>query len=340
MSKSHEVTKKFRETGIRWRLWEPGGRILLAVSGGVDSMVMADLVRRLPARERPKATVIHYDHRLRGEESTTDAEFVEKTCGLWGFPVVCGAAPAWSSKENLQERARKLRYDFFCEEMRRQGIDRLATAHQADDQAETFLIRWVQGSGLKGFAGIPVLRQVGNKSPLYIVRPLLFVTRAEIVDYAERFEVPYREDSSNRKGNYLRNRIRGILRELKQRNPSLARRSAVNSILLKADEEFLQGETDRIAGAAGAAGEAGSFSVSRFKGLPAAIRYRLLQRMYRDLTGRVLGSEPILTLDRLLRDPAPCRKFNLPERVLFEKEYVTFRFVQEAPATASDSRSP
>ncbi|MBI2982523.1 MAG: tRNA lysidine(34) synthetase TilS, partial [Deltaproteobacteria bacterium] len=182
-------------------------------------------------------TVLHFNHKLRGKESDQDARFVEKVCKEWKIPCLLGEAPVWKKKGNIQDRARELRYRFFQEETKKLGVQRLATAHQADDQAETFLIRWIQGAGLKGLAGIPMTRKEGE---LAIVRPLLFIARGEIADYAKKLEVPYREDSSNQERKYLRNKVRHILSELRELNPNLGHRSAVNSVLLRADEEFLE----------------------------------------------------------------------------------------------------
>lgn len=308
MSGLHTVTKKFRETVKQWDLWRKGDLLGITVSGGIDSMVLLDLVRRIKASDRPQPTVFHFNHKLRGQESDHDALFVKKVCRDWKIPFVLGEASAWKEKNNLQERAREMRYRFFREEAGRRGIQKIATAHQADDQAETFLIRWIQGAGLKGLAGIPIIRDP-------FVRPLLFITRDEIVDYARKFEVPYREDSSNRENKYLRNKVRKILSELRELNPNLAVRSAVNSVLLRADQEYLEGlKIDGV-------------NVGAFIKLPPSLRYRLLQRMYEEVAGLPLSGEFVLKIDLLVRDSKPKRKYDLPHGVTFEKDYVRFRFV-------------
>ncbi|MBI2082972.1 MAG: tRNA lysidine(34) synthetase TilS [Deltaproteobacteria bacterium] len=342
----HEVTKKFRETVKQWDLWKRGEPLGLAVSGGIDSMVLLDLVRRIKTSERSHATVFHFNHKLRGEESDQDALFVKKICEGWKIPLVVGEAPPWKKKNNLQEKARQLRYQFFREEAKKAGIQKIATAHQADDQAETFLIRWIQGAGLKGLSGIPLMRLVGQHQRvtragvptraqrvstgglepeagpvdvgLTIVRPLLFVTRKEITDYAKKFEVPFREDSSNRETKYLRNKVRQILSELRKLNPNLSVRSAVNSILLRADEEYLETVGSNI----------DSFNIPIFTKLPPSLRYRLLQRMYEEVSGHPLSGEFVLKIDSLIRDSEPKRQYNLPHGVRFQKDYVCFRFAE------------
>ncbi len=324
---------KLRDTLRRWRLWQPGEKLLLAVSGGIDSMVMADLIRRLPPAERPRVTVAHYNHRLRGRESEGDARLVKKICEAWGFPVVIGKAPVWKSKQNLQERARELRYRFFAKVAKKIGADKVATAHQADDQAETFLIRWVQGAGLKGLAGIPIRGPLPiGPHPTYghplppageglgvreIVRPLLFMTRTEIAGYAKKFKVPYREDSSNRKTDYLRNQVRRLLTRLKKINPDLPHRSQVNAQLLRADDDFIAQELRRELGKK-------HFPVARYLSLPEALRYRLLRQM-----GQSPGGDFIFKLDALIRSTQPKLSYDLPRGVRFVKQDGCFSFARK-----------
>lgn len=326
MFKMHEVTKRFRETVLAWKLWGKGEPILLAVSGGIDSMVLLDLLRRLSPKERSVITAVHYNHKLRGAESEEDVRFVKKICREWEVPLIIGEAPPWQQKNNLQERARKLRYQFFFDQAKKIGAGKIATAHQADDQAETFLIRWLQGAGLKGLCGIPLVGNVGAQliTPLQVVRPLLFITRTEIANYATKFEVPFREDSSNQDRHYLRNQVRKILAELRQLNPGLERRFAVNALLLAADEDYLEAETERVA-----RGMGDPFSVSVYQQLPRALRFRLLQQMVRRLAENLcLSGDDILKADHLLFNPAPRRQLDLPHRIRFEKDYVTFRFIK------------
>lgn len=310
MSKTHGVTSKVRETVINWKLWGGGEELLLAVSGGIDSMVLWDVLEKLPQEIRPNLQIIHFNHNLRGSESDQDELFVQSEAKRRGVPVFTEKAPPWKSKSNLQETARNLRYDFFQRIAKQQKIAKVTLAHQANDQAETFLIRWIQGAGLKGLGGMPLARD-------NIVRPLLFVTRAEIEDYARRFEVPFREDPSNADEKYLRNRIRKLLPAFRDLNENLEARSSLNQIFLKADDECLSKLTRQILDDHFDDG----FSISLYLSLPEALRYRLLQIM-----GKGLNGDFVLKIDRLLRDPKPQSWLNLPHRLKFEKDYVKFRF--------------
>ena len=312
---------KLRDTFRHWQLWKPAEPVLLAVSGGVDSMVLADLLQRLSPAIRPALTLAHFNHRLRGRASDADERLVARQARIWGIPVVVGRAPRWKSKENLQERARTLRYTFLRKTVRRLGIRTIVTAHHADDQAETFLIRWIQGSGLKGLAGIPVVRE---EQGLRIVRPLLGINKREILGYAKHHKIPYREDASNLTTDYLRNRVRKILRSLQKLNPSLARTASRNAVLLRADEEFLEQSLNGV-------GKGKKVPLTDYRALPAALRYRLLRRLFEAASGHLLDGGHLLQADRILTDPAPTCRLDLPHRLRLVKDYVRFRFKSVRP---------
>lgn len=195
----------------------PGTRALCAVSGGADSVC---LLHMLSQREDISLAAAHYNHQLRGEESDRDEEFVRAVCEQWEIPLTVGrgdvAHEAKKRKQGIEETARQMRYEFLCETAERLGCDRVATAHSADDNAETMLLNLIRGTGLTGLTGIPFRRE-------NLVRPLLGMTRREILDYLEKHHIPHREDSSNRDRKYARNRLRAdvmpVLRGLNPRFP-------------------------------------------------------------------------------------------------------------------------
>ncbi len=321
---------KFEETVRRLSLFEREEPLLVAVSGGIDSMTLLHLAIHLPPSIRPSASVIHFDHHLRGKESREEARFVQKISREWGLPFYVGTAPRWKDKSNLQARARKLRYDFFREKASELGIEKIATAHQADDQAETFLIRWIHGAGLKGLAGIRLKRREGN---LILVRPLLFMSRDEIVDYAGRHRIPFREDPTNRQTTYLRNRIRKLLASLREENPNLLERSAINSLFLQADQDFLDEKVDSFFIQSVEKKQARTrCPIAAYRGLPEAIRFRLLQRMVREVRSddTSLPAEAVLKMEELLQGPGPKKKYDLPDRIGFAKEGDLFEIYRRA----------
>lgn len=183
------------------RLLHGGESVLLAVSGGLDSMVMAALF----AAGKIPFGIAHINFKLRGTESENDARFVKKWAkkNKRSFFELNADTAAFAKKHKLsiQEAAREIRYTWLKQLAVKEGYDRIATAHHLDDSIETFFINLLRGTGIHGLAGIPVRNET-------IIRPLLFSSRDEISAYAKSNHIQYREDSSNRKDDYLRNRIR------------------------------------------------------------------------------------------------------------------------------------
>jgi tRNA(Ile)-lysidine synthase len=186
-------------------------KLLLAVSGGVDSMVLLDLFYKL----RFDVSVVHCNFQLRGKESDADEMLVREICQDSYIPYFIETFDtlefAKENKLSIQLAARKLRYDWFQELLSENQLDYLVTAHHLDDNVETFLINFTRGTGLEGLTGIPT--QNGN-----IIRPLLPFSREEIENYAQTNQIQWREDSSNASDKYFRNKLRHdivpILKEL------------------------------------------------------------------------------------------------------------------------------
>jgi tRNA(Ile)-lysidine synthase len=205
----------------RYELAVPGQSVLLAVSGGVDSMVMLHLFSRLCEQMKLHLSIIHVNHQLRGEESKKDEEFVMEMSDVYHIQFYSERIDVTSYAHELglskQLAARQLRYECFERVRGQAGADAVATAHHSDDNAETVLLNIIRGTGIRGLAGIPPKRELGC-----IIRPLLFATRKEIEAYAEEQGVKYRNDSSNRSLAYRRNELRhNILPVLQKRNPHI-----------------------------------------------------------------------------------------------------------------------
>ena len=190
-----------------------GKKLLLATSGGLDSMVMVDLFHKLPF----DIAIAHCNFQLRGMESFEDQNFVQNYAEINNIELFITqfdtAAFAEDYKLSIQLAARELRYSWFYELLDTKKYDYILTAHHADDNLETFLINFVRGTGLDGLTGIP---EQNDK----VIRPILILSRQELEQYARENNIQWREDSSNASDKYLRNKIRhNLVPILKELNP-------------------------------------------------------------------------------------------------------------------------
>lgn len=230
---------KVRRTMLAHRMVRQGERIVLAVSGGVDSMTLVDVFSRIAGSWGLELVIAHVNHGLRGEESERDMRFVRQQALEYGIPLAVKKLEKqdYPAGENLQASARRLRYQFLDEVAEKWGAGRIATGHNRDDHVETLLMQIFRGAG--GLWGIQAARQERY------IRPLLEVSRAEIEAYAKERNLSFCQDSSNSKDLYLRNRIRRkflpwLRREV---NPRVDERLAALADLNRQESAFL----DRLA---------------------------------------------------------------------------------------------
>ncbi|MBI3780482.1 MAG: tRNA lysidine(34) synthetase TilS [candidate division NC10 bacterium] len=298
-----DLLQKVQQTIDRHRMLAVGETIILAVSGGVDSMVLLSLFLRLRARYSASLHVAHLDHGLRGTESADAAVFVRRQCEAFQVPVtltrVEGNALWERQGGSLEAAARDLRYRFLERVADEQGATRIALGHHRDDQAETILMNLLRGSGARGFGGIPTV--LGR-----IIRPLIERFREEIERYARSQGIPYVEDSSNRSLSYLRNRIRlELLPELAKRyNPRVADALASAASIFEAEDGLLSAMTEEQLSAVvvSRSSQEVVLRVSRMAALPAALRRRVIRHSAHLLRGDRPGLtfQQTLALERLL----------------------------------------
>ena len=261
-----------------------GKRVLCAVSGGADSMCLLHLLYEAGI----SVVAAHYEHGIRGEESLRDMEFVCRCCEAKGIRCVVGHGdvPDYAREHGLgiEAAARELRYAFLNKAADEYACDRIATAHNADDNAETLLLALCRGAGAAGLSGIPVRR--GR-----IVRPLLGVTRAEIERYLSENAIPHVEDSTNADDEYSRNLIRHqVMPVLRRINPDCVSAMQRAAALIGRDGDHLEAEAAAFI-ASYYDGE--SIPCDRLNALHRAVSSRVVRR----LTDQTVGMEQT---DRLL----------------------------------------
>jgi tRNA(Ile)-lysidine synthase len=239
------------ENRIRSRdLLSRGQKILVAVSGGADSMVLLHALNSLAGKWRWKISVAHFNHHLRGRSSDADERLVRQTAAALKLPVVVGTADvkqfANKSKLSIEMAARKLRHEYFARMAREWIISTITLAHHADDQVELFFLRLLRGAGGEGLAGMKWRAPSPVNPKISLVRPLLDFSRAELRGFAFENKIRFREDETNAQLDALRNRVRNELLPLLRKNYQ----SGLNKTVLRL-MEIVGAESDaagRLAG--------------------------------------------------------------------------------------------
>ena len=222
-----------------------GQKILVAVSGGADSMVLLQVLNSLAQKNRWQISVAHFNHQLRGSASDADEKLVQKTAEKLSLPFYVGRADvkklAAQSKVSVEMAARKLRHEFLARVARDQKISTTALAHHADDQVELFFLRALRGAGGEGLAGMKWRSSSPADAKIALVRPLLAFSKNEILDFARAEKIKFREDATNFSTDFLRNRIRNELLPLLQKKyqPGLAKTILRLMEITGAEAEFV-----------------------------------------------------------------------------------------------------
>ena len=292
-------------------LLRSGDEVTVALSGGADSVALLWVLRSLAERLGVRLRAAHFHHGIRGPEADRDAAFCRQLCADWSVPFDLGRgdAPARAAEtgESLEEAARVLRYDFLLAAA--PGL--LATAHNADDNAETLLLHLIRGAGPRGLGGIPPRR--GR-----VIRPLLSCTRGEIEALLRREGLPHVEDSSNAADDCLRNRLRHrVLPLLRAENPSLSETVGRTVELVRAEDAYLS----RLAAAAEEACRAGEgWSCERLLALDPVLRRRVLLGLLRDRGLEDPAAVYVEALERLLQ-AGPSARRDLPGSLRVSRVY-------------------
>jgi tRNA(Ile)-lysidine synthase len=296
-----------RETLARRTMLEAPSSVVLAVSGGPDSMALLHAIVRIRAATSPdlRLIVAHLDHCLRGVESTEDAAFTAAAADRLGLKCIVErddvAACARDARRNLEAVARERRYAFLTRVALELGARRVATGHTASDQAETVLMQLSRGAGVDGLAGIAPSRPLADG--VLLIRPLLDVSRRDVLAYCANREIPYRVDATNVDPELTRALVRHeIIPRLERTSPGCATNIARAASLAADDREYFAEIVDRTLRVWGVA-ESGPVALpaAEVAMLPPAIRRRILREAVRRSRGdlRRLTAGHVQILERL-----------------------------------------
>ena len=278
----------------------PGDPVVCAVSGGADSMALLWAMYLLKDTLGITLSAAHFNHHLRGEESDRDEAFVRDFCAGYQIPLTVGSGQVIAGEKGLEAAAREARYAFL-----RTLPGKLATAHTADDNAETVLMHLVRGTGLRGLGGIAPVNGM-------LIRPMLDITRVEVLAFLEQYHIPYVEDSSNAGDAYLRNRLRHhVMPLLKAENPQLSQNISAMALRLRQDEATLntfarENQTDRV---------------PELCAMEPGIRSRVLRNMLLDAGVKEPEAEHIRTLEKLVFSENPSARATFSGDITFMRCY-------------------
>lgn len=292
-------------------------KVLVAVSGGADSVSLLYLLKELQREIRFELAIAHMDHMARGEKSSEDARFVEALGRKLGLATFVEKVNVGEAKETLktsfQETGRILRYRFLESTLENIQGTKLALGHTADDQVETFLINLLRGSGLTGLAGMPEKRGA-------VIRPLIDCTRAEVEAYLASRNLEFREDASNADSKYLRNRVRHeLLPVLKTFNRQIASNLRETAKIIRDDDQCLAEEAQRLYQGLVSPQTAGVvLDRVKFNQQPKAYQKRVVREAIFQVQGdlRRVTAGHVQKIIELFADSRVEKKINLPGQLI------------------------
>lgn len=318
---------KVRQTIQRFGMLNPGDHVIVAVSGGADSVALLQALTLLSPEYKLNVTVAHLNHGLRGDESDGEEKLVRRLSADRGIPFFSRRVDLLTLKtgrqrgHSLEEIGRQERYAFFSSLAAEVGATRIALGHHREDQAETVLMNLIRGSGLEGLKGIPPVRD-GR-----LIRPLFEVGREEILAFLEAEGIPWIEDGSNRQDFYLRNRIRHqLLPLLKEYNPRIVSSLERMSRIARREDACLKETVGKILARwkipSALRDGAVTLPIPDFLELPEAIQYRVLKTLLARLVPppfRVSAAH-VEAVRGLIRGGGGSNLACLPGRVLVKRE--------------------
>lgn len=283
-----KLTKKIQNFSHRYNLWKEGNKIIVGVSGGPDSVCLLDILVSLIKKRKFELIIAHVNYGLRKEDSKKDELFVKELANRYGLRIKVLNVKKLTKSEINENNLRDIRYDFFEKVRQENNFDLIAVAHNQDDQAETILMRLIRGSGLMGLGSI---KPKNGK----IIRPLLSISRSEILEYLKENEIKYRIDKTNKENIFLRNKIRNKLIPLleKEYNLIIKETLASSASSIREDYEFISERTEKLFKKIKFNLERGHyfFGVDFFEKIHPALQKQVLRKIISKLRGDLLNIE-------------------------------------------------
>ena len=278
------MLNKIERTIKKYNLLREKDKILIAVSGGADSLALLHCLYCLREKYSLELMVAHLNHMFRGEEAEKDAEYVKKISNGLGLEAIIGKIDVpkiiKTNKLSPQDAARSVRYDFLQKTMLKYGFNKIALGHHMDDQAETVLLHLLKGAGLDGLQAMVPQRD-------FYIRPLLEIKKSELEKYCEENELIVCQDISNLKDIYLRNKIRNKLFPwlASEINPNIVETLANTADILREENKFLDEYSQQLEGSLRISidevNKIGLWNASNFAGLPVVLQRRFIRRAYK-----------------------------------------------------------
>jgi tRNA(Ile)-lysidine synthase len=312
---------------------ESGDHILVALSGGPDSVAMLAALVELATSLKITVRAAHLNHELRAAESFRDQLSAEAVAARLGIACAVESVTTLVPGSNLEARARAARYAFLSRVARTHGCTRIATGHTLDDQAETVLIRLLRGTGWDGLAGIRPIRD-GR-----IIRPLLDCSRQQVMAYLRARDLPFCEDSSNQDRRFLRNRVRhDVLPLLRGMNPNIAGHLASTAAAIAAETSLLEQQSAAIL----AAMQHPALDLAALLRAPAALQPRIVRTWLRMQRGDLEGvtAAHVRAVIELARGPRPNGRCRLPGAELVMREYGVMHWSRDGGPVFEIAPSP
>jgi len=327
-----KIVKKVENTIIGYRMLERGDRVIVAVSGGADSVCLLDILFTLKEILGIELVVAHFDHGLRPDEDEYETDFVKSLAESFdcNFTTKKAARSIKPGRASLEEKARDIRYRFLNKVKAQFSAQKIATGHNLNDQAETVLMRLLRGSGPSGLSGIPPVRDT------HIIRPLIEVTRNEIESYLSGKRLSHITDSSNFETRHLRNEIRlNLLPQLEKYQPKIVEILGRTARITREENIWLEGKAERWIKKWAETGSGNEIvlPLSRFKGLPEPLKNHVLRQALKTTAGslRRISLRNIDAIKLVAEGSKPQAEITLPNILAVKREYDRLIFLKSKP---------